>query len=154
MKTRILVQLFVALLLIIIPSFAAKDESVTVALTIRHNGKDQPLPGQVTLEYEGRSEQLRVQNRLLVLPPEIHAAKSVTISFRLHKELIRIPNIVLSKFTGGSWTVVLEDNSFGEEYRWAIPKGARISSSCISLFEPNNSESTFDFVQGCRIKNQ
>lgn len=130
----------------------AKEGTVPIALKIRHNGRVQPSPSQVTFEFGGRIQEVQVRNGSLELPPELRAAKSVTISFKLKKERIRIPNLTLSKFTGGNWTVLLEDKSYGDDYKWAVPKGANVRSSCIWLFEPSDAEGTSAFVEGCRTE--
>jgi hypothetical protein len=152
MRTNAIVLIFVILIFVAATSITATEETVSVMLRMKHNGKVQPPPSQVTFEFDGQSRQLPVRNGLLQLPPEIRAAKSVSISFKLQREQIRIPGINLSKFDGGSWTILLADKSFGDDYRWAIRKGARIRSSCIWFFEPTGAEGTATFVEDCRIK--
>jgi hypothetical protein len=152
MRNKILPLSLGTLLLSVVLPLAAQEVAVSVALKIRHNGKAEPPPSQVTFEFDGRSEQLPVRNGTLQLPPEVLAAKSVSISLKLQKEQLFISGLTLSKFAGGDWSVLLEDKSFGGDYKWAIPKGAKIRSSCLLLFEPTDAEGTADFVQHCRTK--
>jgi hypothetical protein len=152
MRNKILALSLGTLLLPVVLPLAAQEVAVSVALKIRHNGKSEPPPSQVTFEFDGRSEQLPVRNATLQLPPEVLAAKSVSISFKLQKEQLFISGLMLSKFAGGDWSVLLEDKSYGDDYKWAIRKRAKMHSSCIILFEPTDAEGTFVFVERCRTK--
>jgi hypothetical protein len=152
MRSQILSLGFATLVVLTFAPRAPNDEAVAVALTVKLNGKIESAPSQVTVEFNGVSKQVPVRHGSLKLSPDARAAKSVAIAFALRDEQIRITSVQLSKFKGGTWTVLLDDKTFGTEYKWVIPKGARIRSSCIWIFEPTDGEASTEFVQGCRTK--
>jgi hypothetical protein len=126
-----------------------------IVLKVKLNGKDQPPPDQVHLEFEGESGRsvinISVKGGLLPLPSEFGRAKNVSISFNVASERIRLSGIDFPNFAEGVWTILLEDKKFSDDYKWATPKGAKIRSSCIWVLQPVSRESVTVFVQGCRI---
>src|SRR5260221_8464825 len=151
MKTKTAL-LFGTIIISAIAAITVMAESSRVTLKLKFDGRLRPAPSQVIFDFDGQSKQLPVEHQMLKLPLEIRTAKSVSMSFRFEKEWIRISDINLAKFRGGSWTILLDDTDFGEEYRWVIPKGAVIRSSCIWVSEPTDGKVTATFVEGCRSK--
>jgi hypothetical protein len=152
MKTKTLHLTTGTLLFFAVSLMAANEGGGSIVLKIRHNGKAKSPPTQVIVEFDGRSAQLPLRNDGFEVAPEVRTAKKVTISFSLKKEQIRIPDINGSKFNATHWTVLLEDKTFGPDYAWAAPKGARVASSCVLVFELTDSDGTAAFIPDCRTK--
>lgn len=130
-----------------------RDGAMTVKLTVKLNGKRLPAPRAVTLSFKGRSRTVPVHNGEFGVPALALTAKTVTVSFDASGERIQIPSIREQKLEEESWTILLADTGYGEEYDWLIPKGADIRSSCILEFSSIDSDpGTGVFVRGCRQK--
>lgn len=132
-------------------AFAADARTSSVGLVVRQNGRRVPAPAAITLTANGESERIPVTNGRFEFPSMFSAARQITLSARMNGELVRF-TIGRKQYLDSSWTILLADKNFGEDYDWAVPKGTYIPKSCILLFQPPNGDGTFSVVRNCRSR--
>jgi len=140
-----------ALLLVSNGSLVAQNGPGVVNLAVKVNGKAEKPPDAVTLSYDGHSLKLPIRDGHFDVPSEVLTKQKVTLSTKVGADKIRITDIHGGKFTNEDWTLILEDHRFGVEYQ-PIPKGAKVWSSCVVVFESKTAEGTVLFDPHCRSK--
>jgi hypothetical protein len=136
-----------------LPSAAQSAGPVLVKLTVKHNGKEVPTPDRVTLNFDSHVLQILLQNGRFKVPAEVFALKEVSFSAVVDGNRIRtvIPG---TKFTQDMWTLLMADRHYDQDYASAVPKGAKVRSSCIMVFESLTTDpGTVQFDPHCRTKN-
>jgi len=128
---------------------------MAVKLTVKRDGEERPVPDYVTLSFDKRSERIPVRDGKFEVPSEFATAKKLTFATDLEGDHILISDLYSSKFVHENWTILLAERDYGEDYKWAVPKGADIRSSCILVFDPvHTGDGTFVFVSHCRSKHK
>ncbi len=136
---------------LIVSSACAQESPAFVKLTAKHNEEARPVPDVIVLGFEGYSRKLSVKDGRFEVPPDLLRVKGeVTFLAHLDGEQIQT-GVYSSKFTEDSWTLVLEDKRFSHEFQ-PIPRGAKVRSSYIIVFESETAEGTVLFDPHCRSK--
>jgi len=130
-----------------------REGPLVVKLTVKHDGKDEPPPDQVTISFDSHSAQLPVRDGSFEVPPEFVKADEVTFAAEVGGDHIRITNLRGTMFSMEDWTLVLAERRFDEDHRWVIPKGTDVRSSCILEFESQDADPGIEvFDPNCRSK--
>jgi hypothetical protein len=90
--------IFAMILLFFLPS-GAQERPLIVKLKVEHNGRERPVPEQVTLSSDEHSVRVSVRDGKFEIPPEFAHAKSVTFATVVDGEDIRIPAMRNEDFT-------------------------------------------------------
>lgn len=139
-------------LLLFLPS-GAQEGAMVVKLAVKHDGQDKPAPDHVTLSFEKHSVQIPVRDGKFEVPPEFVSAQKVTFAANVEGDHIRVSKLSGKLFKKESWTLLLAERCYGEDYQWVIPKGAAIRSSCILVFDSVHTDpGTAVFDAQCRSK--
>ena len=126
-----------------------------VKLVVQHNGQDQPLPKTITLATYSRREEIPVQDGRFEVPVEFLKAEKVTFAAEIAGETVRIKRLSVIPLTHESWTIVLADQSYGEDYKDSVIQGADIRASCILVLESLTvGQRTPIFVPDCRNRSK
>ena len=125
---------------------------MVVKLTVKHDGQKKTAPDQVTLSFDGHSLQVPVRQGKFEVPPEVLGARRVAFAADVEGDHIQVTGISGRKFVRSSWTLVLAERTYSNDYQWVVPKGANIHSSCILAFDPDEGDGTAVFVPHCRRK--
>ena len=140
-----------AFLLLSSGSLIGQNGLVVVSLTVKLNGKVERLPDAVTLSYDSHSVQVPIRNGHFDIPSEVLTKEKVTFSTTVGTDKIRVTDIYGGKFGSENWTLILEDRRFDVEFL-PMPKGAKVRSSCVLVFESKAGERTILFDSHCRSK--
>jgi hypothetical protein len=149
MKTVLRLCLVLGVFLLLHVRGFAGQESYEVPLSVVHNGRPSSLPFKVVVKNRGRSITVPVKAGHILVPVEMATGPALTIQARIGHDIIRIPGIPVSAL-GSSWKIVLADESFGEDYENALPKGTNVRSACLIVFEPKRGDGTVLGVSNCR----
>jgi hypothetical protein len=120
-----------------------------VQLHVLLNGRPTSLPTEVFVKSDGRSIILPVVAGNIIVPNEFGTRSNLMIQARIGSDIIRIPNMPSSGLRT-SWTIILADKMFDEEYQYMLPKKADNHSACFVLFEPKDAEDWVLPVPNCR----
>ena len=133
-------------------SAAQSAGPVFVKLTAKHNGKEVPTPDRVTLNFDSHILQIPLQNGRFEVPSPVFEVKEVSFSAIVNGN--RIHTVIPStKFTQDLWTLLTADHHFELDYSSNVPKGAKVRSSCIVVFESLTTDpGTAQFDPHCRTK--
>lgn len=133
---------------------AAQEGAMVVKLTVKHDGQEKPVPDHVTLSFDDHSLQIPVREGKFEVPPQVIGAHEVAFATDIEGEHVRVTGIAGRKFVRASWTLVLAERAYSDDYQWAVPKGADIHSSCILAFDSDEGDGTAVFVPHCRSKSE
>jgi len=130
----------------------AQRQPTTVHITVIHNGHQCPAPAVITANFGGRSLRMPVRDEKFEAPPEVVAARSVTVETDVQDSHIRITKIAGADFAG-SWTLRLAERADDDYYEWPGPKGANIAASCmLELDNGHEDPARGRFEEHCRSK--
>jgi TonB family protein len=130
----------------VVATVLARNQPVAINFSVELNGEAIASPGQVALSVNGRPLTLPVQNGQFTVPLDVIRAKSVVFSLSLPQNEIST-TIDGSNFALENWTLRLADHKFTDDFQHAVPKGAKVRSSCFLTFDSKFAEagsSTFD----------
>lgn len=128
----------------------ARNQPATVKFDIELNGQTVPPPPEVALTFDGRSLNLPIQNGQFTVPLDVVHAKSVLFSLALPREEIST-TVDGGDFAYENWNLYLADHSFAGDFQHALPKGAKVRSSCFLTFDSMYAEAgSSKFDPQCR----
>jgi hypothetical protein len=124
-----------------------------VNLKVLHDGRKCPTPGLIKVSFDGRSIQLPVRKGKFEVPPELVAAKSITLEIDTEESHLRLTHVSGKDFAQEDWTIVLAERVYDDDYMWAVPKGTKVRSTCMLVFESVHTDpGRVLFEQHCRTK--
>jgi hypothetical protein len=127
-----------AILSLFLVSSAGQEHPSAFRLMIRHDGKPRPAPSHVVLSFDNQSATLCVRDGRFEVPAGAVGAKEVTLGMVLDGEEVRLSGLSGKEFQYEEWMLLLADHDYGEDHRYAVPKGARIRPSCLLELESVN----------------
>jgi len=127
----------------------AQQRAHEVPFRVVNNGEPTRPPVNVIVRNGIRSITLPIEASHIVIPADFATGTTLTIEARVGQDLIKIPGIPLSALES-SWTNILADKSFGDDYRNALPKGTNVRSACLVVFDPVDGDGTVLGVSKCR----
>lgn len=126
-----------------------EQHAYAVELHVTYNGLAVENPSEVEIRSSVQSVTLPVRSGLFLVPEAMAAGSDLTFKATIGQDQIEIPGISPSALEE-SWTIMLADKSFGEDYDFAIRKGKDVRSECILSFDPLDGDGTFVVVSACR----
>ena len=126
----------------------AQKKTHDVRLSVVLNGQPARPPAKLLVSNGTRSMTLPARAGHIIVPAEM-ATGSLTIQARIGPDLIKVSGMPPYALES-SWTIILADESFGEDYDYIIPKGTDVRSMCIVEFEPEDAEGIGMSVANCR----
>lgn len=134
----------------IVATVLARNQPVTIKFDVQLNGESLPPPSAVNLNLNGQPLTLSVQNSQFTVPLDAVRAKSVAFSLSLPNQEITT-NIDGANFALENWTLRLADKSFGEDFQYDVPKGAKVKFACVLTFDSMYvSAGSYSFDPHCR----
>lgn len=133
---------------------AAQEGAMVVKLTVKHDGQEKPAPDQITLRFDDHSLQIPIRDGKFEVPPEVISAHKVALVADVGGDHIRVTGISGKKFVRASWTLLLAERAYSDDYQWVVPKGADIHCSCVLAFDSGEGDGTAVFVPRCRSKSE
>ncbi len=139
-----------------VPEGPAGPEGPTlVKLTVKRDGREKPAPNQITLSFNNHAVQMPVRDGKFEVPPEITGALRVTFAADVDGDQIRISELPAKLFSLESWTLLLAERNYPDDYRWAVPKGTDIPASCILVVDSVHADpGTVVLDPHCRTKRE
>lgn len=134
----------------ILATLLARNKPVTINFSVELNGEAIAPPAQVVLSVDGRPLSLPVQNGQFTVPLDVLRAKSVGFSLSLPLQEIST-TVDGSDFASENWTLRLADKTYGDDFQYAVPKGAKLKFACLLTFDSHySSAGAFTFDPHCR----
>ncbi|HEV2491062.1 MAG TPA: energy transducer TonB [Candidatus Acidoferrales bacterium] len=134
----------------LVATILARNQPVNIHFDVQLNDEPVPPPAAVNLSFNGRSLSLPIQNGQFTVPLDVVRAKSVGFSLSLPLQEIST-TAEGSDFAYENWKLVLADHKFGVDFQSAIPKGAKVRSSCFLTFDSMYAEAgSSKFDSQCR----
>jgi hypothetical protein len=132
---------------------ATQKQPTIVNLTVIHNGRQRPAPAEITVSFGAHSLRIPVQEGKFETPPEVVAARRVTLEADVEGSHIRLIHVTGEDFTQEDWTLRLAERANDDYYDWPGPKRADISTTCMLEFESAHTDpGRILFQEHCRSK--
>ena len=146
---------FIVVMILFFPIFSSSEQQgpVTVSLRIVNNGHKAKLPNQMVLSTGDHSSRIAVLGGYFEVPSQFLTAKQIKLEMSIGGNHIHISHIRGMDFRKESWTLLLADRVYGEDYQSIVPKGADVRSSCIVVFDSIHTDpGVVLFEKNCRSK--
>ena len=127
----------------------SEQHAYAVELHIILNGATVEAPSEVVVSNGVRSVTLPVESGLFLVPDVMRTESDFTFRARIGQDQIEIPGIRPFELEE-SWTIVLADKDFGEDFDYAMPKGTYVGSACILALDPVDGDGIDRIVYTCR----
>jgi hypothetical protein len=97
--------------------------------------------------------QILVRNGKFEVPPEAIGADKITFVTDVGDDHIQISKLSGKVLVMENWTLLLAERRYGDDYQWAVPKAAKISASCMLVFDSVHADpGTVVFDPHCRSR--
>ncbi|HEV2298253.1 MAG TPA: energy transducer TonB [Candidatus Acidoferrales bacterium] len=134
----------------ILSTVLARNKPVTINFAVELNGEAIAPPAQVALSVDGQPLNVSIQNGQFTVALDVLRAKSVGFSLSLPLQEIST-TVDGSDFASENWTLRLADKAFGEDFQYAVTKGAKPKFACLLTFDSRySSAGAFKFDPHCR----
>jgi hypothetical protein len=134
-----------------IPSIAQQKPYV-VKLVVMHDRQERPAPDQIIFIFGDRSIPIPIREGRFEVPPELVGSKEFAVSADIGDDHIEVSGLTRMSLIREYWRLYLAEYSYGTEYQWMVPQGAKVYKTCILSFDSLSASGYFIFAEHGRSR--